>query len=122
VRGGKGLTRAEVRKRFLWVLNNTVNRATTPLARSGHGPFSLIRHVGRKSGRTYETPVILVRVEAGFIAELERRRSGRPSRSSRPRLPRTNEYRRPVARLALKRPAAGCLAPAILFGERSPLA
>ena len=64
------MTRAEVRKRFLWVLNNTVNRVTTPLARSGHGPFSLIRHVGRKSGRTYETPVILVRVDAGFIAEL----------------------------------------------------
>jgi hypothetical protein len=40
------------------------------LARSGHGPFSLIRHVGRKSGHIYETPGILVRVEAGFIAEL----------------------------------------------------
>lgn len=43
---------------------------TAPLARSGHGPFSLIRHVGRKSGRTYETPVILVGVDEGFIAEL----------------------------------------------------
>jgi deazaflavin-dependent oxidoreductase (nitroreductase family) len=52
------------------VLNNTLNRVTTALARSGHGPFSLIRHVGRKSGRTYETPVILVKVADGFVAEL----------------------------------------------------
>jgi len=52
------------------VLNNTLNRVTTPLARSGHGPFSLIRHVGRKSGHTYETPVILVKVAEGFVAEL----------------------------------------------------
>jgi deazaflavin-dependent oxidoreductase (nitroreductase family) len=64
------VTPAAIRKRFLWVLNNTLNRVTTPLARSGHGPFSLIRHVGRKSGRTYETPVILARVREGFIGEL----------------------------------------------------
>jgi deazaflavin-dependent oxidoreductase (nitroreductase family) len=64
------LARSKIRKRFLWLVNNTLNRMTTPLARSGHGPFSLIRHAGRKSGRSYETPVILVRVEGGFIAEL----------------------------------------------------
>src|SRR5262249_3565293 len=28
------------------------------------------RHVGRRSGRTYETPVILAEVAEGFIAEL----------------------------------------------------
>jgi deazaflavin-dependent oxidoreductase (nitroreductase family) len=64
------LTSHSVRKRFLWVIKNTVNRVTTPVARSGHGPFSLIRHVGRTSGRTYETPLILARVPDGFIAEL----------------------------------------------------
>jgi deazaflavin-dependent oxidoreductase (nitroreductase family) len=58
------------RTRFLWLLNNTLNRAITRIARAGHGPFSLIRHVGRKSGRTYETPVILASVPEGFIAEL----------------------------------------------------
>jgi deazaflavin-dependent oxidoreductase (nitroreductase family) len=58
------------RSRFLWLLNNTLNRVTSEIARSGHGPFSLIRHVGRKSGRTYETPVILARTPEGFIAEL----------------------------------------------------
>jgi hypothetical protein len=40
------------------------------MARAGLGPFSLIRHVGRMSGRTYETPVILAQVPEGFIAEL----------------------------------------------------
>lgn len=58
------------RSRLLWVLNNTLNRVTSRAGRSGHGPFSLIRHVGRKSGRTYETPVILARAPEGFIAEL----------------------------------------------------
>jgi deazaflavin-dependent oxidoreductase (nitroreductase family) len=58
------------RSRFLWLLNNTLNRLTSQIARSGRGPFSLIRHVGRKSGRTYETPVILAKAPEGFIAEL----------------------------------------------------
>jgi deazaflavin-dependent oxidoreductase (nitroreductase family) len=58
------------RKRFLWLLKNTLNRFTSRLARAGWGPFSLIRHVGRKTGRVYETPVILARVPEGFIAEL----------------------------------------------------
>ncbi len=40
------------------------------MARTGIGPFSLVRHVGRKSGRAYETPVILAKVPGGFIAEL----------------------------------------------------
>jgi deazaflavin-dependent oxidoreductase (nitroreductase family) len=55
---------------FPRVLKHTLNRVTTRVARSRHGPFSLIRHVGRKSGRTYETPVILALVPDGFIAEL----------------------------------------------------
>jgi deazaflavin-dependent oxidoreductase (nitroreductase family) len=58
------------RRRLVWLLNNTLNRVTSRIARSGHGPFSLVRHVGRKSGRTYETPLILATVPEGFIAEL----------------------------------------------------
>jgi deazaflavin-dependent oxidoreductase (nitroreductase family) len=56
--------------RFLWVLKNTLNRLTIRIAHSSRGPFSTIRHVGRKSGRLYETPVILAKVPEGFIAEL----------------------------------------------------
>ncbi len=54
----------------MWLVVNAMNRVTTRIARTGHGPFSLIRHVGRHSGRTYETPVILARVPDGFVAEL----------------------------------------------------
>jgi deazaflavin-dependent oxidoreductase (nitroreductase family) len=64
------MTRTTLRRRFLWLLKNTLNRLTSRLARAGHGPFSLIRHVGRNTGRTYATPVILARVPEGFIAEL----------------------------------------------------
>jgi deazaflavin-dependent oxidoreductase (nitroreductase family) len=59
-----------LRTRFLWTLKHTLNRVTTRAARSGRGPFSLIRHVGRRSGREYETPVILAQVPDGFVAEL----------------------------------------------------
>ena len=59
-----------IRARFLWLLTHSLNRLTTRLALSGLGPFSLIEHVGRKSGREYETPVILARVAEGFVAEL----------------------------------------------------
>ena len=57
-------------KRLLWALNQTLNRLTGRIAHSSHGPFSIVRHVGRRSGRTYETPLILARVPEGFIAEL----------------------------------------------------
>jgi deazaflavin-dependent oxidoreductase (nitroreductase family) len=60
----------KIRKRFLWTLKRTLNRLTMRIARSGHGPFSLVRHVGRRSGRSYETPIILAPVTDGFVAEL----------------------------------------------------
>jgi deazaflavin-dependent oxidoreductase (nitroreductase family) len=58
------------RDQFLRAVKHVVNPVTARIARTRHGPFSLIRHVGRKSGRTYETPLILARVPGGFIAEL----------------------------------------------------
>lgn len=59
-----------MRHGWLWLLKNTLNRWTIRLARSGTGPFSLVRHVGRKSGATYETPIIVAGVQEGFVAEL----------------------------------------------------
>ena len=61
---------SSLRTGYLWVLKNTLNRGTLRLARSGHGPFSLVRHIGRKSGETYETPIMLARRIDGFVAEL----------------------------------------------------
>jgi deazaflavin-dependent oxidoreductase (nitroreductase family) len=59
-----------LRRGFLWVLKNTLNRLTTRMARAGRRPFALVRHIGRKSGRSYETPLILALVPEGFVAEL----------------------------------------------------
>lgn len=61
---------SRLKQGYLWVLSNTLNRVTTRIARAGWGKFALIRHVGRRSGRTYETPVLLARVPDGFVAEL----------------------------------------------------
>jgi deazaflavin-dependent oxidoreductase (nitroreductase family) len=52
------------------VLKHTLNPFTRRLARTSFGPFSLIQHVGRRSGRLYETPIVAVRTEDGFIIEL----------------------------------------------------
>jgi deazaflavin-dependent oxidoreductase (nitroreductase family) len=52
------------------VLKRTINPLAIRAARSGHGPFCVVRHVGRKTGKTYETPLIVARVTDGFIAEL----------------------------------------------------
>src|SRR3954453_16933906 len=68
--GSRWLVAGKGRRRFLSVLKHTLNRLTTRAPRSGHGPFSLVRHVGRRSGRQYETPLILARVPGGFVAEL----------------------------------------------------
>ncbi len=59
-----------VRRGWLWLVKNGLNRATVPAARAGLGPLALVRHVGRKSGKTYETPLLLARVQGGFVAEL----------------------------------------------------
>ncbi|WP_345751425.1 nitroreductase family deazaflavin-dependent oxidoreductase [Microbacterium rhizophilus] len=55
---------------FLRVLNRTLNPLTLRAARSGRGPFSLVEHVGRRTGRVFEAPLILARVDGGFVAEL----------------------------------------------------
>ena len=53
---------------FLEVLNRTLNPLAVRLAKSGRGPFSLVRNVGRKSGRIFETPVILADTPGGLVA------------------------------------------------------
>lgn len=64
------MTADSLKRRWLWLVRNTINRVSAPLARSGRGPFALIRHVGRRSGRTYETPLMVARVPDGFVIEL----------------------------------------------------
>ncbi len=50
-------------KRFL-------NRITGKVARSAWGPFSIICHVGRHSGKPYETPIIALPHGDQFIIAL----------------------------------------------------
>lgn len=61
---GQALKRA-----FFLVLRDTLNPLVLRAARSGRA-FSLVRHIGRRTGRTYETPLIVAPVENGFVAEL----------------------------------------------------
>ena len=58
--------------RRLWfvVLSRTLNRLTVRLARAGVGPFTLVRHRGRRSGRVYETPIIVAPLGRDFVIEL----------------------------------------------------
>jgi deazaflavin-dependent oxidoreductase (nitroreductase family) len=60
----------QLRNGLLIVLKYTLNPLTRRLARSSFGPFSLVRHVGRRSGKRYETPIIVAPVEDGFVIEL----------------------------------------------------
>lgn len=47
-----------------------VNKLTLWLARHGIGPFSIIQHIGRKSGHAYHTPVLATYVEQFIIIPL----------------------------------------------------
>ncbi|GHO49593.1 nitroreductase family deazaflavin-dependent oxidoreductase [Ktedonospora formicarum] len=55
-------------------LRNFVKRFVNPvlrnLARGSRGPFALLRHVGRRSGKTYEIPIMVWQVSDGFIIAL----------------------------------------------------
>ena len=39
-----------------------INRLTRHFARASYGPFALVRHVGRRSGTPYETPIMVERM------------------------------------------------------------
>lgn len=68
-RAGAPAGAPQIKRAFIWLLNHTLNPIAIRAARAGHG-FDLVRHLGRKTGRVYETPLILARVDGGFVAEL----------------------------------------------------
>ncbi len=51
-------------------VKNFINPITRNFAHSSHGPFALLRHVGRKSGKKYEIPMMVWPVEGGFVIVL----------------------------------------------------
>lgn len=46
------------------------NRITRRFASFSRGPFALIRHIGRRSGKTYETPIMVEPVGDDFVIAL----------------------------------------------------
>jgi hypothetical protein len=60
----------QLRRGFLNLLKHTLNPLTRRLARSSFGSFSIVQHIGRRSGKLYETPIIVSPVEDGFVIEL----------------------------------------------------
>ena len=59
-----------IRNRFLIILNHTLNPFTRQLSRARFGPFAVVRHVGRRSGKPYETPIMVCPMSDGFVIEL----------------------------------------------------
>ena len=62
--------RQQIRNGFLRFLKNYFNPMTKRIAKGSHGPFALIRHVGRRTGSRYETPIIVQPTTDGFMIEL----------------------------------------------------
>jgi deazaflavin-dependent oxidoreductase (nitroreductase family) len=60
----------QIRTNFLNFLKHYFNPLTRRIAQSSFGPFAIIRHVGRRSGKQYETPIIVRPIENGFMIEL----------------------------------------------------
>ncbi len=46
------------------------NRLTTRLTNWGRGPFTLLRHQGRRSGKPYQTPVLATNIDNMVIIPL----------------------------------------------------
>ena len=46
------------------------NRITRRFASFSRGPFALVRHVGRRSGKPYETPIMVEPTAEGFVIAL----------------------------------------------------
>jgi deazaflavin-dependent oxidoreductase (nitroreductase family) len=59
-----------MRSAWFRLLGRTLNPVALRGAHSGRGPFSAIRHVGRKTGTVYETPIIVAPIDGGYVAEL----------------------------------------------------
>jgi deazaflavin-dependent oxidoreductase (nitroreductase family) len=60
----------QIRSGFLQFLKHYFNPLTRRIAHSAYGPFSIVQHVGRRSGNRYETPIIVAPTQDGFVFEL----------------------------------------------------
>ena len=57
-------------RRLRIFVKHFVNPVLRNFAHSSHGPFALLQHVGRKSGKAYEIPIMVWKVDGGFVIAL----------------------------------------------------
>ncbi|MBI4672800.1 MAG: nitroreductase family deazaflavin-dependent oxidoreductase [Chloroflexi bacterium] len=60
----------QIRNGWFFFLKHIFNPLTRRIARTSFGPFAIVRHVGRRSGKQYETPIIVSPAKDGFVIEL----------------------------------------------------
>jgi deazaflavin-dependent oxidoreductase (nitroreductase family) len=56
--------------RMRYINKRSLNRVTIKIAGAAHSPISLVYHVGRNSGNPYQTPIIVMPQENGFVFAL----------------------------------------------------
>jgi deazaflavin-dependent oxidoreductase (nitroreductase family) len=61
---------ASMMNRIRFFNKRVTNRVTMKIAGLRYSPISIIRHVGRRSGKTYQTPVIVEPAADGFVFAL----------------------------------------------------
>ena len=64
------MSKARSNRRLRTFVKRFVNPVLRNFARSSHGPFAMLRHVGRRSGKQYETPIMVWRMKDGFMIVL----------------------------------------------------
>jgi deazaflavin-dependent oxidoreductase (nitroreductase family) len=67
---GKARQQQEIRDRMRAFNKRRVNPLVLKMASNRSGVFAIIKHVGRRSGREYSTPVVAEPFEDGFIIPL----------------------------------------------------
>lgn len=60
----------KIRRGWNILLKYTLNPLTRRLGHSSIGPITIIQHVGRRSGKHYETPIIAAQLNKDFVIEL----------------------------------------------------
>ncbi len=60
----------QLAKRMRLFSKRVINPVVLKSAGSSRSPFAIIHHVGRRSGKAYETPLLVAPIVNGFVIEL----------------------------------------------------
>jgi deazaflavin-dependent oxidoreductase (nitroreductase family) len=61
---------SQIKDRVRVFNKHILNPIMGKLSGARRGPFALVRHVGRRSGKPYQTPILVVPVADGFVIAL----------------------------------------------------